>query len=169
MSASINNRSFVLPTGVSLLEAFYRNISGVYTTDFPNQPPLIFDYMNISNSFNQNLLMTPKSTTLIGIENHPIHLHGFNFYVLAQGFGNYDAATATSSFNLVNPQERNTLGVPVGGWAVIRFRANNPGGWFFHCHLEVHLPWGLGMAFLVENGGTPESTLPPPPADFPQC
>ncbi|KAJ0647437.1 putative laccase [Helianthus annuus] len=64
MSASINNRSFVLPTGVSLLEAFYRNISGVYTTDFPNQPPLIFDYMNISNSFNQNLLMTPKSTSL---------------------------------------------------------------------------------------------------------
>ncbi|KAJ0651258.1 putative laccase [Helianthus annuus] len=98
-----------------------------------------------------------------------MHLHGFNFYVLAQGFGNYDAANATSMFNMVNPQERNTLGVPVGGWAVIRFRANNPGVWFFHCHLEVHLPWGLGMAFLVENGGTPESTLPPPPADFPQC
>ncbi|MFS8014741.1 putative laccase [Helianthus anomalus] len=43
------------------------------------------------------------------------------------------------------------------------------GVWFFHCHLEVHLPWGLGMAFLVENGGTPDSTLPPPPADILQC
>ncbi|XP_076901056.1 laccase-7-like [Bidens hawaiensis] len=187
MSASMNNRSFVLPTTISLLEALYRNVSGVYTTDFPDQPPSVFDYTNANNSFDLNLIMTPKSTSLkrlrfnstvqivfqntalIGIENHPMHLHGFNFYVLAQGFGNYDPANDTSKFNLVNPQERNTLGVPVGGWAVIRFRANNPGVWFVHCHLEVHLPWGLGTAFLVENGGTPDSTLPPPPADFPQC
>ncbi|KAI3819571.1 hypothetical protein L1987_13412 [Smallanthus sonchifolius] len=187
MSASMNNRSFVLPTGISLLEAFYRNVSGVYTEDFPDQPPSVFDYTNMNNSFDPNLLMTPKSTSLkrlrfnstvqivlqntalLGVENHPMHLHGFNFYVLAQGFGNYDPANDTSRFNLINPQERNTLGVPVGGWAVIRFRANNPGVWFIHCHLEVHLPWGLGTAFLVENGGTPESTLPPPPADFPQC
>ncbi|KAF5763131.1 putative laccase [Helianthus annuus] len=77
--------------------------------------------------FNSTVQIVLQNTALIGIENHPMHLHGFNFYVLAQGFGNYDAATATSSFNLVNPQERNTLGVPVGGWAVIRFRANNPG------------------------------------------
>ncbi|PWA88972.1 laccase 7 [Artemisia annua] len=187
MSASMNNHSFVLPSRVSLLEAVFRNISGVYTTDFPDTPPLIFDYTNVNNSFNQSLLFTPKltsvkrvkfnatvqvvfqNTALIGIENHPMHLHGFNFYVLAQGFGNYNPATDTQKFNLVNPQERNTLGVPVGGWAVIRFRANNPGVWFLHCHLDVHLPWGLGTAFLVDNGGTPESTLPPPPTGFPQC
>ncbi|KAI3819058.1 hypothetical protein L1987_12880 [Smallanthus sonchifolius] len=187
MAASMNNHSFVLPPRISLLEAFFRNVSGVYTTDFPDRPPLVFDYTNVNNSFNQSLLMTPKltsvkkvkfnstvqivfqNTALIGIENHPMHLHGFNFHVLAQGFGNYDPANDSRKFNLVNPQERNTLGVPVGGWAVIRFRANNPGVWFIHCHLEVHLPWGLGTAFLVENGGTPESTLPPPPADFPQC
>nr|XP_043636543.1 laccase-7-like isoform X6 [Erigeron canadensis] len=187
MSASMNNHSFALPTSVSLLEAHFRNISGVYTTDFPDQPPVVFDYTNVNNSFDLNLIMTPKrtslkrvkfnatvqmvlqNTALIGVENHPMHLHGFNFYVLAQGFGNYNATTASANFNLVNPQERNTLGVPVGGWAVIRFRANNPGVWFFHCHLDVHLPWGLGTAILVENGGTPESTLPPPPADFPRC
>ncbi|XP_076890427.1 laccase-7-like [Bidens hawaiensis] len=187
MAASMNNNSFVLPTRMSLLEAYFRNVSGVYTTDFPDQPPMVFDYTNISNSFNQSLLMTPKvtnlkkikfnstvqivlqNTALLSIENHPMHLHGFNFYVLAQGFGNYDPTNDTRKFNLVNPQERNTLGVPTGGWAVIRFRADNPGVWIIHCHLEVHLPWGLGTAFLVENGGTPESTLPPPPADFPQC
>ena len=141
----MNNRSFVLPSQVSLLEAVFRNISGVYTTDFPDTPPLVFDYVNVNNSFNQGLLFAPKSTSvkrvkfnatvqvvfqntaLIGVENHPMHLHGFNFYVLAQGFGNYNPATDSQNFNLVNPQERNTLGVPVGGWAVIRFRANNPG------------------------------------------
>ncbi|KAL7583556.1 hypothetical protein Lser_V15G42705 [Lactuca serriola] len=187
MAASMNNHSFVSPSTISMLEAFFRNVSGIYTTDFPNQPPIVFDYTNTSNSFNQTLMTTPKSTSvkklkfnstvqivfqntaLVGIENHPMHLHGFNFYILAQGFGNYDPINDPRKFNLVNPQERNTIGVPTGGWAAIRFRANNPGVWFIHCHLDVHLPWGLATAFLVENGGTPESTLPPPPADFPRC
>ncbi|KAG6437146.1 hypothetical protein SASPL_102057 [Salvia splendens] len=114
------------------------DVGGVYTTDFPDNPPLQFDYTNSSNSFNRALLNTTKSTNvkklkfnstvevvlqntaLIGIENHPIHLHGFNFYVLAQGFGNYNPSIDSRKFNFVNPQERNTIGVPVGGWAVIR-------------------------------------------------
>ncbi|KAM7526422.1 hypothetical protein LguiA_016324 [Lonicera macranthoides] len=187
LGASMNNASFQFPTKLSLLEAFFNNVGGIYTTDFPDQPPVIFDYTNPNNSFNSALLMTNKSTSvkkveynstveiifqntaLIGIENHPIHLHGFNFYVLAQGFGNYDPVNSPKTFNLVNPQERNTIGVPVGGWAVVRFRANNPGVWLIHCHLDVHLPWGLATAFVVENGPTPSSTLPPPPPDLPKC
>lgn len=43
------------------------------------------------------------------------------------------------------------------------------GIWLVHCHLDVHLPWGLAMAFEVENGPTISSILPPPPADLPQC
>ncbi|KAJ8753901.1 hypothetical protein K2173_000155 [Erythroxylum novogranatense] len=186
-SASMNNQSFQLPTTLSMLQAFFSNVNGVYTTDFPDNPPLAFDYTNPSLSFDTSLLFAPKSTSvkvlkfnatveivlqnsaLITTENHPTHLHGFNFYVLAQGFGNYDPVNGPSKFNIVNPQVRNTIGVPVGGWAVIRFRANNPGVWFFHCHLDVHLPWGLGTAFVVQNGPTPSSTLPPPPPDLPQC
>ncbi|KAL3639456.1 Laccase-7 [Castilleja foliolosa] len=187
LAASMNNASFQFPTKLSMLEAFFRNINGVYTTDFPNNPPLTFDYTNANNSVNRTLLMTTKSTkvkkvkfnstveivlqntALLGIENHPIHLHGFNFYVLAQGFGNYNATIDSKKFNFENPQERNTIAVPVGGWAVIRFRANNPGVWLMHCHLDVHLPWGLATAFVVENGPTPSTTLPPPPPDFPKC
>lgn len=38
-----------------------------------------------------------------------------------------------------------------------------------HCHLDIHLTWGLAMTFLVENGiGELETMLPPPP-DLPQC
>lgn len=187
LGASMNNASFQLPNTISMLQAFFQNVGGVYTTDFPNQPPLIFDYTNASNNFNQSILMTTKSTkvkklkfnstveivfqntALIAVENHPIHLHGFNFYVLAQGFGNYNPTRDSRKFNLINPQERNTIAVPVGGWAVIRFRANNPGIWFLHCHLDVHLPWGLATAFEVENGPTPSTRLPPPPPDFPKC
>ncbi|KAG5068941.1 hypothetical protein JHK85_001318 [Glycine max] len=103
---------------------------------------------------------------VIAAENHPIHIHGFNFHVLAQGFGNYNATRDEPKFNFVNPQIRNTISVPVGGWYVIRFQANNPGVWLVHCHLETHLPWGLAMAFEVENG--PSTRVPPPPADLPK-
>ncbi|KAI4302701.1 hypothetical protein MLD38_038419 [Melastoma candidum] len=184
-SASMNNRSFQLPT-TALLQAHYYNIPGVYTTDFPNQPPFAFNYTDPSISlsplaitlkstsvkklkFNSTVQVIFQNTALVGVESHPMHLHGFNFHVLAQGFGNYNATTACNKFNYYNPQIRNTIAVPVGGWAVIRFTANNPGIWFLHCHLDVHLPWGLAMAFEVDNGGTPDSTLPPPPADLPKC
>ncbi|KAM3690187.1 hypothetical protein ACJW30_09G103000 [Castanea mollissima] len=187
LSAGMNNESFQLPSKLSMLQAFfYNNKNGVYTTDFPDNPPSVFDYTNSSNAFNQSMLFAPKSTkvrtlkygstveivlqntALIATESHPIHFHGFNFHVLAQGFGNYDSENDPRKFNLVNPQIRNTIAVPTGGWAIIRFTANNPGIWMVHCHLDVHLPWGLGMAFEVENGPTPY-TLPPPPIDLPKC
>ncbi|KAG5550372.1 hypothetical protein RHGRI_015359 [Rhododendron griersonianum] len=144
MAASMNNASFEFPTKLSMLQAFFGNVDGIYTTNFPKNPPLVFNYTDSSISFNTSLVMTSKSTkvtklkfnstvqivlqntALVGTENHPIHLHGFNFYVLAQGFGNYDAVTGPKMFNLVNPQKRNTIAVPVGGWSVIRFTANNP-------------------------------------------
>ncbi|XP_075507893.1 laccase-7-like [Primulina tabacum] len=187
LAASMNNASFQFVSRLSMLEAFFRNVSGIYTTDFPNNPPFRFDYTNSSVSLNQTLLFTTKSakvkqvkfnsvieivlqnTALIVTENHPLHLHGFNFFVLSQGFGNYNPAVDRRKFNLVNPLERNTIAVPAGGWAVIRFRANNPGVWMFHCHLDAHLPWGLATAFVVENGPTKATTLPPPPSDFPKC
>ncbi|XP_059643550.1 laccase-7 [Cornus florida] len=187
LAASMNNASFQTPTTLSMLQAFFNDVSGIYTTDFPDNPPVQFDYTNSNNSFNTSIVFTAKSTkvkkvkynatvqiimqntALVGVENHPIHLHGFNFHVLAQGFGNYDSVNDSKKFNFVNPQQRNTIAVPVGGWAVIRFKANNPGVWLMHCHLDVHLPWGLATAFVVENGGTPSTTLPPPPPDLPQC
>ncbi|KAL5550169.1 hypothetical protein UlMin_000345 [Ulmus minor] len=187
-SASMNNESFVLPNKTSMLEAFFSgSTNGVYTTDFPNDPPFTFNYTDPNFSMDESLLYAPKSTrvkklkfnstveivlqntALIAVESHPLHLHGFNFHVLAQGFGNYDAGRDSGKFNLVDAQIRNTISVPVGGWAVIRFQANNPGVWFFHCHLDVHLPVGMGMAFEVENGPTPATTLPPPPSDLPKC
>lgn len=149
ISASMNNESFQLPSSssrLSMLQAFFYNKKdGIYTADFPDNPKVKFDYTNPTISFDQSLLFAPKSTkvktlkynstveivlqntALLAVENHPIHFHGFNFHVLAQGFGNYDPQNGPKNFNLDNPQIRNTIAVPVGGWAVIRFTANNPG------------------------------------------
>ncbi|XP_068644516.1 laccase-7-like [Aristolochia californica] len=184
-AASMNNISFQLPSSLSMLEAHFRGVRGIFTHDFPDNPPLVYDYTNATAAaafvatekgtrlkklaYNANVEIVLQNTAVLSTENHPMHLHGFNFFVLAQGLGNFNRETDEKTFNLVNPQERNTIAVPVGGWAVLRFKANNPGVWLIHCHVEIHFPWGLAAAFVVENGNTPASTLPPPPADLPQC
>lgn len=189
-SASMNNESFVHPVGkgYSMLEASFYNVSGVYTTDFPDKPPIIFDFTDPKIALDTKYLFTPpkstkvkklkfnstvevvfQNTQIMNAQSHPMHLHGFSFHVLAQDFGNFDYTKDKHKFNLVNPIFRNTIAVPAGGWAVIRFQANNPGMWFVHCHVDDHQLWGLDMVFEVENGPTPSTSLPPPPADLPKC
>ncbi|XAR68850.1 Laccase [Bertholletia excelsa] len=181
--ADINNVTFVMPS-IALLQAHYFNIKGVFTDDFPGQPPVAFNYTGVfppTNWFttsgtkvyrlpyNAMVQLVMQDTGMITPENHPIHLHGFNFFVVGQGVGNFDPKKDPKKFNLVDPVERNTVGVPSGGWVAIRFRADNPGVWFMHCHLEVHTTWGLKMAFLVDNGKGPNEFLLPPPKDLPKC
>ena len=67
------------------------------------------------------------TNVLNGAENHPVHLHGYSFYVVGSGFGNFNNGTDPKNYNLVDPPELNTVGVSQNGWAAIRFRADNPG------------------------------------------
>lgn len=182
-SASVNNISFALPS-IALLQAHFLGQSkGVYTTDFPSNPPFPFNYTGtppnntfVTNAtkamvlcFNTSVELVMQDTSIQGTESHPLHLHGFNFFVVGQGFGNYDPAKDPTKFNLVDPIERNTAGVPDGGWVAIRFRADNPGVWLMHCHLDVHASWGLRMAWVVNDGPLPSQKLLPPPSDLPKC
>ncbi|KAK6145459.1 hypothetical protein DH2020_022279 [Rehmannia glutinosa] len=144
--ADINNVTFVMPT-TALLQAHYYNISGVYTDDFPANPAMPYNYTAIHREYAD--VKRHKSVPI--------------------GCGNYDPNNDPKNFNLVDPVERNTISVPTGGWTAIRFRADNPGVWFLHCHLEVHTTWGLKMAFLVENGNGPNESILPPPTDLPKC
>ncbi|CAI9760770.1 unnamed protein product [Fraxinus pennsylvanica] len=182
-SASVNNVSFVQPN-TALLQAHYSGQSnGLYSPYFPVNPLHWFNYTGtppnntmVSNGtklmvlpFNTSVELIMQDTSILGAESHPLHLHGFNFFVVGQGFGNFDPNKDPKNFNLVDPIERNTMGVPSGGWVAIRFLADNPGVWFMHCHLEVHTSWGLKMAWLVLDGKLPNQKLLPPPADLPKC
>ncbi|KAL4376096.1 hypothetical protein GQ457_02G041840 [Hibiscus cannabinus] len=110
-----------------------------------------------------------NDTSILGAESHPLHLHGYNFFIVGQGFGNFDPNKDPAKFNLLDPMERNTASVPSGGWIAIRFFADNPGVWFMHCHLDVHTSWGLRMAWIVLDGPGPNQKLQPPPSDLPKC
>ncbi|KAM7270217.1 hypothetical protein ACFE04_029431 [Oxalis oulophora] len=180
--AGINNVTFIMPT-TALLQAHFFKTTGVFTTDFPGNPPHGFNYTgkgpkNLQTStgtklyrlaFNSTVQLVMQDTGIVAPENHPVHLHGYNFFIVGKGVGNYNPNVDPKSFNLVDPVERNTVGVPSGGWVAIRFRVDNPGVWFMHCHLEIHTTWGLKMGFLVDNGKGPNQSLPPPPSDLPKC
>ncbi|KAB2008473.1 hypothetical protein ES319_D10G100400v1 [Gossypium barbadense] len=181
--ASLNNISFVMPK-IGLLQAHYFNISGVFRTDFPDKPPKPFNYTgapltaNLGTAhgtrlskiaFNSTVELVLQDTNLLTVESHPFHLHGYNFFVVGTGIGNFDPVKDPAKYNLVDPVERNTVGVPTGGWTAIQFRADNPGVWFMHCHLELHTGWGLKMAFVVEDGKGADQSILPPPKDLPPC
>lgn len=38
-----------------------------------------------------------------------------------------------------------------------------------HCHFEFHMSMGMVAVFIVEDGSSVDTSLPPPPADFPKC
>ncbi|XP_064945133.1 laccase-6-like isoform X1 [Musa acuminata AAA Group] len=180
LAAVMNNIAFVEPM-VSLLQAYYDNMNGYYTEDFPGVPLKNYDFVDGAPNDTQSLNGTRvkvlefgsrvqlvlQNTGTVGTENHPVHLHGHSFHVVGHGTGNYNPMTA--KLNLVDPPYMNTIGVPAGGWAAIRFVADNPGVWFVHCHLEVHASWGLAMAFVVKDGNGTMESLPHPPADLPRC
>ena len=79
---------------------------------------------------------------------HPIHLHGHDFYVLAQGTGTYTDGTTT--LNLDNPPRRDTAMLPASGYLVLAFETNNPGAWLMHCHIGWHTSEGFAMQFVEQ-------------------
>ena len=82
--------------------------------------------------------------------NHPLHLHGYKYFVIGQGHG-YPPADLASTVDLSNPLRRDTASVEAYGWLHIRLVADNPGAWAFHCHISWHTEAGLLMQFLTRT------------------
>ncbi|NNM32426.1 MAG: multicopper oxidase family protein [Gemmatimonadetes bacterium] len=70
--------------------------------------------------------------------NHPIHVHGQRFVVLARDDVPND--------NLV---WKDTAIVPVGSTMDILVEMSNPGDWMLHCHIAEHLHAGMMFDFTV--------------------
>ncbi|KAL1536230.1 laccase [Salvia divinorum] len=184
LASSVNNVSMLLP-GVDILQAYYRGISGVYTTDFPDFPPSAFDYTKDAMleessatrlgtavsvlEYNSTVEVVFQGTNIAGGVEHPMHLHGYSFYVVGSGLGNFDGIRDPPNYNLIDPPLMENIVVPRNGWISIRFKANNPGVWYMHCHFERHQSWGMKMVFIVEDGEQPHEKMLPPPPDMPGC
>ena len=76
--------------------------------------------------------------TAVHAMQHPIHIHGQRFLILAQDGVAHD--------NLV---WKDTMLVPVGSTADILLELSNPGRWMLHCHIAEHLESGMKLVFDV--------------------
>jgi FtsP/CotA-like multicopper oxidase with cupredoxin domain len=71
-----------------------------------------------------------------GIEQHPMHIHGYHVFVVGQGEGRWTLADP-ENYNTKDPPLRDTVTVlatapgtaGAGGWTAIRFRTSNVGVW----------------------------------------
>lgn len=60
------------------------------------------------------------------VTDHPMHLHGHDFWVLGTGFGEFDESQA-GNLTLVNAPRRDSVMLPSAGYLVIAFKTDNPG------------------------------------------
>ncbi len=120
---------------------------------------------------------------------HPFHIHGHAFYVVAMerhalndthigassgGPGNsilrqtvidMDKAGLIKRNLKGNPPLKDTVSVPDAGFTIVRFLADNPGFWLFHCHMSWHNH--LGMGLVIQVGEIDD--MPKAPENFPKC
>ncbi|KAK2008550.1 multicopper oxidase [Colletotrichum eremochloae] len=102
---------------------------------------------------------------------HPFHLHGHDFQALYRApeeGGTFANANVTEADFPAMPMRRDTLVVWPNGNIVLRFRANNPGVWLFHCHIEWHVTSGL-LATFVEAPLDLQKTLSIPQNHLDVC
>lgn len=142
--------------------AFFNNIT--YTT--PKVPVLATalssgDYATNSYIYgNTNAFVLGKDDIVDIVLNnqdtgkHPFHLHGHVFQLISRGSSVPDDESPVS-FDYDNhtefpeyPMIRDTIYINPQSYAVLRFKADNPGVWFFHCHIEWHLEQGLAVVFI---------------------
>ncbi|XP_031398796.1 putative laccase-9 isoform X3 [Punica granatum] len=123
IASSMNNISWANPT-VDVLEAYYGNISGYYTTDFPDRPLVMYNFT--AKDKDDDVAITDEATKV----------------------------------KVLNYNE--SVEIVFQGTDVI-------GVWFWHCHFDRHLSWGMDTVFIVKNGETEETSIRPPPSDMPAC
>ncbi|KAH8730337.1 multicopper oxidase-domain-containing protein [Phaeosphaeriaceae sp. PMI808] len=129
--------------------------------------PLLFqDPRNIGA--NELILKTQRNEwvdLIIEIEgpfaqSHPMHKHGNKAFVIGQGVGFFPWATVADAakalprgtFNFIDPPYKDTFktmeGVMNNAWLALRYKADSPGAWLFHCHIQTHLAGGMGIVIL---------------------
>ncbi|KAL6554837.1 hypothetical protein OROGR_006095 [Orobanche gracilis] len=176
---SVNNVSFNLPHTPYLI-AYKQNLLHAFNQRAPpdGYDSKNYDIFGVSKNVNATVsngvyrlrfnttvdvvLQNANTMNFNNSETHPWHLHGHDFWVVGYGTGKFDSVEDPKSYNLVNPIMKNTVAVHPYGWTALRFRANNPGVWAFHCHIESHFYMGMGVIFeegVNRVGKLPESIM----------
>ncbi|KHO01937.1 Cupredoxin [Metarhizium album ARSEF 1941] len=161
--------------------AFFNNI----TYKLPKVPTLytalsageMADDARVYGEYTHPFVLKKDETVQIVVNNldsgrHPFHLHGHNFQAIyrsneSAGTFAHEGGETGKAFPKV-PMRRDTMVIWPEGNMVLRFKANNPGIWLFHCHIEWHVVSGL-VATFVEAPAELQKTLSIPPTHLQAC
>ncbi|KAJ6536703.1 laccase [Mycena vulgaris] len=84
---------------------------------------------------------------------HPFHLHGHNFHVIR--------SAGSTEYNFVDPVVRDVVSTGFAGDnTTFRFVTDNPGPWFLHCHIDIHLEIGMAVVFAEDTEDIPKEVVP---------
>jgi len=157
---TVNGEASILkPVTPLMMNAFF-------DLDEPEEPTVFID-VKFGDVIDMVFQATPRSWDG-GNEQHPMHLHGHNNWVLGYGGAGTPLPADASGLNLVNPPKLDTFLLPKLGWVWTRVVMDNPGIWFGHCHVSFHTP--IGFFFVVRYDHTDKNhPFPPPPNDMPRC
>ncbi|CAO1614394.1 unnamed protein product [Parajaminaea phylloscopi] len=132
------------------------------------QTPTLYTALSMTNETKNPAIYGPDSQALVtkhldmvqvviynwDANPHPFHLHGHQFQLVKKTM---DVLSTDPEVNpplnetalaLGNPMRRDTVTVPSGGAAYLRFRSDNPGAWLLHCHIDFHLTAGLALVVI---------------------
>ncbi|KAI0016542.1 multicopper oxidase [Xylariomycetidae sp. FL0641] len=137
---TINNSTFVSDWATPTLQKVLSNSS----TFNPSENIV---YLNETNKWTYLVIESQLGLT------HPVHLHGHDFFLLAQE----PMATFSSDapLNLANPPRRDVAMLPASGYLVIAFPADNPGVWLTHCHIGWHTSQGFALQIVERRSEIP--------------
>lgn len=153
----------VMEVGLSIVNSFFKWTlnSNSFLSDWgePTLQKVLSDAV-FDESENVITLNEANAWTYLIIESqlgleHPFHLHGHDFFILAQ----VPMATFSnaSQLNLSNPPRRDVAMLPASGFLAIAFQNDNPGVWLAHCHIGWHTSQGFALQ-LVERSSEIEAT-----------
>ncbi|XP_055998671.1 uncharacterized protein LOC130047473 [Ostrea edulis] len=193
-TAAVNGQVFVPPTSPPQIYPKQANTTvNCDTLDCTDHCACTY-IVNLEKDKTVQMILLNMDDAFFGMP-HPVHMHGHHFHVVKTGYPAYNATSGrfvnrnrdilcntkscndatwrneswrfgnVPGLNLEDPPQKDTIAVPRNGYVVLRLKADNPGFWFMHCHIELHQI--AGMAVLLQEGDI--SDMQPVPEGFPTC
>ncbi|KAL8822605.1 MAG: hypothetical protein Q9191_006661, partial [Dirinaria sp. TL-2023a] len=163
-----------------LMDTGYENINGIARavinnmTYLPQKVPSLYTAISVGNySSNPSVygdvvpfVLKFNETVEIIVNNnhnnlHPWHLHGHDFQVIQRGDPSVGPFSGYWTNVSSTPMKRDTIMANKLSNVVLRFRADNPGVWAFHCHIEWHIESGLAATIIEAPEYLSNITIPP--------
>ncbi|THH10066.1 hypothetical protein EW146_g8484 [Bondarzewia mesenterica] len=140
--------------------------SGLYSVNGePFVPPSVPVLLQILSGEQNAQALMPKGSVIPLPRNASVEvtvpsgaIGGDHSFSVVRSMGN-------DSYNYDNPVRRDVVNIGDGSIpsnVTIRFRTDNPGPWFLHCHIDWHLEAGFAIVFAEDIPDISENVQAPP-------